>query len=442
MLWTPTLSRTITFCDFILNVGIPFIRETALDESLPDEKIKKGLFAISLVVLIPLLIALFFLVKYIYSHTIGKKLKTTVIEDYRNEAEHHEKAGRFVSAAHVYEKKLKDHHKAALLYEKGGDYSRAAMLYDLLGMSDKAKEMFEKAGNPEDAAEVALMEGEFDEAATLYEKAGKKIEAAKVMRQAGKTIYAVKAYREAGEYKKAAMLLREDGMLNEAAEMFAFHLYGKKTDSSTIEDFYTYALLLEKAGKLRKAVEVFAEIYGFNPAFKDVKDRLVSFRPAPEKEEEVPAGKTALRGFIRSGRMEPVYSLKLWVQVLKSLQRVYGSSWPFGFLSPDNIVIDARNHISFLKRTQPPAYVPPEIMKGIELDERADIYSAGVILFEMLTGGLEGLGSVRVIDIAENVPEWLDEIVIRCIKKVREDRYQCLQDIFTDLKRLSQGRTD
>jgi tetratricopeptide (TPR) repeat protein len=430
------------FFELIFRVGTPLVRETALDEGIADLTAKKAIFAISLFIILPLLVSLFFLLRSVYRNTIAKKLKTTVLEDYQKEAKAYEKAGEFVSAANVYEKHLNDNPKAAALYEKGGDYTRSAELYNFLGMTDKAKEMYSKAGDLEDAAEVALMEGELDEAAALYDKAGKKNDVAKVMKQAGKAMYAVKAYREAGEYRKAAMLLNEEGMPKEAAEMLGFYLYEKEPDSSTIEDFYTHALLLEKTGDTRKAIEVLAKIYKANPEFEDVKERLVSLRPAPEKEEEVPEGKTALRSFLRGGRIEPVYSLKLWVQVLKSLQTAIGNGWPVGLLSPDNIVIDARNNVSFLKRTQPPAYAPPEIIKGLELDERAEIYSAGVILFEMLTGGLEGLGSARVAAISENVPEWLDEIVIKCTKKVREDRYQSLQDIFADLKRLSKSKQD
>ena len=428
--------------ELIFSVGTPLVRETALDEGIPDITIKKAVFAISLCVILPLLVALFFLLRSVYRNTIAKKLKTTVLEDYQKEARAYEKSGEFVSAADVYEKHLNDHSKAAALYEKGGDYTRAADLYNFLGMTDKAKEMYAKAGDLEDAAEVALMEGELDEAAALYDKAGKKDDVAKVMKQAGKAMYAVKAYREAGEYKKAAMLLNEEGMPAEAAEMLGFYLHEKEPDNETIEDFYTYARLLEKTADTRKAIEILAKIYKANPEFEDVKERLVSLRPRPEQEEEVPAGKTVLRSFLRGGRIEPLYSLKLWVQVLKSLQNAVGNGWPVGLLSPENIVIDARNNVSFLKRTQPPAYAPPEIIKGLDLDERAEIYSAGVILFEMLTGGLEGLGSARVAAIAEDVPEWLDEIVIKCTKKVREDRYQSLQDIFTDLKRLSKSKQD
>jgi serine/threonine protein kinase len=87
-------------------------------------------------------------------------------------------------------------------------------------------------------------------------------------------------------------------------------------------------------------------------------------------------------------------------------------------------------------------YASPETMKGEGADERADIYSAGVILYEMLTGSLEGLGSVRITDISEDIPEWLDEIAIRCLKKVKEDRYESIQDIFADLKTLSKGKKD
>jgi serine/threonine protein kinase len=286
------------------------------------------------------------------------------------------------------------------------------------------------------------MEGEFDEAATFYERAGKKIDVAKVMQQSGKTIYAVKALREAGEYKQAAMLLKEDGMLKEAAEMFSFFLYDKKPENSTLEEFYTYALLLEAAGDIQKAIEVLKEIDKVNPAFRDVKDKLKSHLMPLSQDEKIPEGKTALRRFIQSGRIEPRHSLKLWIQILKSLQEAYKSGWPFGLLSPDNIAIDAQNNISFLKRTQSTDYVAPEILKEVDLDERADIYSAGVILYEMLTGTLEGLGSAGVIDSVEDMPEWLDEIVIRCLRKVREDRYQNIKDIFTDLKTLSKGKTD
>jgi tetratricopeptide (TPR) repeat protein len=421
----------------IAYVNTPFVQSIALEGSV-EEKASKGLLALSLLILIPVLVILFFVIRFIYRHTIGKKLKTTVTEDYQKEAEGFEKAGSFVSAARIYEKKMKDFRKAASLYEKGKDYTQAAMLYDVLGMSGKTKEMYEKAGSLEDAAEVALLEGEFDEAAALYDKAGKKIDVAKIMQQSGKTIYAVKAYREAGEYKKAAMLLKSEGMLREAADMFQIYLYDKQPESSTLDDFYTFALLLENTGNVGKAVEVFQEIERVDPAFKDVQQRIETLIP-PEK---IPEGKTALRSFLQSGRIEPRYSLKLWVQMLKSLQEAHRNGWPFGLLSPDNIVIDARNNISFLKRNQPSVYSPPETIKEVAFDERADIYSAGVILYEMLTGNLEGLGSTRVIDVVEDVPDWLDEIVIRCIRKVREDRYQSIKDIFTDLKTLSKGAKD
>lgn len=429
------------FCDLIWRTGILLVSETASNPGFPEEKATKGLYAIFLIIIIPLLIAVFFLVRFLYRHTVAKKLKTTVIEDYRKEADDYEKAGKFVSAANIYDTKLKDYRKAATFYEKGGDYKQAAMLYDHLGITDKAKEMYKKAGDLEDAAEVAMLEGDFDEAAGLYDKAGKKKDVAKVMQQAGKTIYAVKAYREAGEYKKAALLLQEEGMLREAADMFQIYLYEKKPESSTIEDFYTYALLLEKTGQVEKATGVFKEIEKVNPAFRDVKDRLASLVPQPQ-EEEVPEGKAALRSFIKSGKLEPRYGLKLWVQILRGLQRDYKMGLPSGLLSPDNIVIDTRNNISFLKRSQTSLYASPETLKGDGPDERADVYSAGVILYEMLTGNLEGLGSVRIIDVVEDVPEWLDEIAIRCLKKVKEDRYQSIQDIFADLKTLSKGKKD
>lgn len=404
-----------------------------------------GLTALFALLAIPVLAALFFIIKFIYQQTIGKKLQTTLREDYQNEADRHEKAGKFVSAARVYETKLKDLRKAAALYEKGGDYRKASSLYDFLGISAKAKELYEKDGNIDDAAEISIREGEFEEAAKLYSKAGKKIDEAVIMERAGRRLPAIRAYREAGDYRNAARLLEAEGMIKEAAEMFGLMLRGTSVEPSSIEDFYDYAFRLERTGQAETALEIYRQIDGADPTYKDVREKIQLLSPVREEAEEEPEGsegKTSIRSFVRSGKIEPKYGFKLWFQVLKSLQDAHTKGRRFGFLGPENILIDAQNNISFLNKTPSSAYLAPEKIKELDLDVRADIFSMGVILYELLTGSLEGLGSARVMDVAHDVPEWLDEIVIKCIRKVREDRYQSIDQILEDIKNLSKAKKE
>lgn len=405
------------------------------------EQFTGGLTALYALIALPVMAALFFIAAFIYRHTVGKKLQTTLREDYQREADRFEKAGKFVSAASVYEAKLKDLKKAAALYERGGDFRKASSLYDFLGMPAKAREMYEKDGNIADAAEVSIREGEFEEAAKLYRKAGKKIDEAVIMEKAGRRLPAIRAYREAGDYRNAARLLDAEGMIQDAAEMFGLILRGRSVDPSTIEDYYEYAFRLEKAGQGDKSLDVYLQIDAADPTYKDVREKIAAISPsfAGEAEEERLAGRTSLRGFIRAGRMEPRHAFKLWFQVLRSLQDAYAGGRSHGFICPENILIDARNNISFQTGRPSAAYAAPEKAKGLDPDLRADIFSMGVILYEMVTGGLDGIGATRVTDIVHDVPDWLDEVVVKCIRKVREDRYQNIEDIIGDIRTLARS---
>jgi tetratricopeptide (TPR) repeat protein len=406
------------------------------------EHVNNGLTALFALLSVPLLVIIFFFFKFIYQQTLGRQMKTTLKEDYQKEADGHEKAGRFVSAAHVYQTKLKDPKKAAALYEKGGDFRQAALLYDLLDISSKAKEMYEKDGNIQDAAEVSIRDGKFEEAARLYSEAGQKIDEAVTMELAGRMLPAIRAYREAGDYKNAARLLEAEGMMKEAAEMFGFTLRDKLLDRSTVEDFYAYASKLEIAGQTDQALEVYIQLDRTDSTYRDVREKILALSPVEQDDMREMKGKTSVRSFIKSGITEPKYSFKLWFQILRSLQEAHNEGRPCGFMCPENILVDTHNNISFLKKASSSVYLAPEKTKGLEIDARADIFSMGVILYEMLTGNLDGLGSVRVTDIARDVPEWLDEIVTSCIRKVREDRYQSIEEIITDIRNLSKTKKD
>src|SRR5579859_944756 len=97
-----------------------------------------------------------------------------------------------------------------------------------------------------------------------------------------------------------------------------------------------------------------------------------------------------------------------------------------------------------------PAYMSPEQVRGEELDARADLFSFGVVLYQMATGLLPFRGEdpelVReaVLNRAPEAPRhWnakipvrLEEIILKLLEKDRRFRYQFAAEIRTDLQRL------
>ena len=99
-----------------------------------------------------------------------------------------------------------------------------------------------------------------------------------------------------------------------------------------------------------------------------------------------------------------------------------------------------------------PQYMSPEQARGIALDPRTDIFSLGIILFEMVTGRPPFSGGSMADTIAAIVskeprqlgefltdpPPLLVRIIQRSLQKDREDRYETADDLLTDLKELRQ----
>lgn len=95
-----------------------------------------------------------------------------------------------------------------------------------------------------------------------------------------------------------------------------------------------------------------------------------------------------------------------------------------------------------------PAYMSPEQARGDDVDHRSDIWSVGVVLYEMLTGELPFKGDheqavihsilneapARIAALRRNIPAELERVVAIALEKDRERRYQSMRTLAGEIR--------
>ena len=98
-------------------------------------------------------------------------------------------------------------------------------------------------------------------------------------------------------------------------------------------------------------------------------------------------------------------------------------------------------------------YISPEQVSADRIDQRSDIYSVGVTLYEMLTGELpfdaDNPVSVALMQLQldppsprtknPEIPEGLEQIILKCMAKNPDNRYSCVEELMEDVERFKQN---
>jgi serine/threonine protein kinase/Flp pilus assembly protein TadD len=178
-----------------------------------------------------------------------------------------------------------------------------------------------------------------------------------------------------------------------------------------------------------------------------------------------------LKSFIRSkSRLTQKEAITIAKQVCEGLAGAHELGVIHRDLKPQNIMIDEKSNAKVMDfgiarsveaagLTQTgvmigtPDYMSPEQAEGEEADQRSDIYALGVILYEMVTGSVPFKGDT-VFSVAlkhksklpsdpkklnPDVSENLSRLILICMEKERERRYQTTEALLADLRNIEDG---
>jgi len=165
-----------------------------------------------------------------------------------------------------------------------------------------------------------------------------------------------------------------------------------------------------------------------------------------------------LRQLQRAGRLSPRETLAIVPQICEALQFAHDRGVVHRDIKPENILLDAQGRVKIAdfglaKLMRPeaggadltltrqamgtPQYMAPEqVEKPQSVDHRADIYSLGVVFYEMLTGELP-LGRFAPPSQKVQVDVRLDEIVLKTLEKEPELRYQQAGEVKTQVETMT-----
>jgi serine/threonine protein kinase len=178
-----------------------------------------------------------------------------------------------------------------------------------------------------------------------------------------------------------------------------------------------------------------------------------------------------LKGLIRqTGQLTVGKAISIAKQICEGLAEAHSLGVVHRDLKPNNIMIDSSGNAKIMDfgiaravkgksltdsgvMIGTPQYMSPEQVEGKDVDLRSDIYSLGILLYEMLTERVPFEGETPLTvgvkqktetpnnpkDFNERIPDDLDRLILKCLRKNREDRYQNANELKHELERLEQG---